>query len=87
LMLVGILTSYFERIAYPEVRQLPIMAEKRQYSIGSDAGDHLERWHKAGAVSLSIEPFELGRLRGGGTLVVWILNGVLVLCVRVRDGS
>ena len=67
-----------------KMSRLPI---KRQYSIGSDAGDHLERGYKAGAASLSIEPFELGRLRGGGTLVVWILNGVLVLCVLFYKGS
>ena len=63
------------------------MDDIRQYSIGSDAGDHLARGHEAGAASLSIEPFELSRLRGGGTLVVWILNGVLVLCVQLYEGS
>jgi hypothetical protein len=60
---------------------------KRQHSIGSDAGDPLQRKHNACTASLSIEPFELGHLRGGGTLVVWILNAVLVLDVQYGEAS
>jgi hypothetical protein len=47
----------------------------------------LGREHKAGTASLSIESFELSRLRDGSTLVVWILNEVLVLKIQYREAS
>ena len=49
--------------------------------------DHLGREHKAGTASLSIEPFELSRLRGGCTVVVWVLNAVLVLGTRFEGAN
>ncbi len=60
---------------------------KRQYSIGSDAGRSLRCEYMAGTASLSIEPFELSRLRGGSTAVVWILNVILVLCTRFEGAN
>jgi hypothetical protein len=50
-------------------------------------GDTSDVEHKTDIASLSIEAFELSRLCGGGTLVVWILNGVLVLEVQFGEGS
>ena len=47
----------------------------------------LGREHKAGTASLSIESFELSRLRDGSTLVVWILNEVLVLGAQFQEAS
>jgi len=45
----------------------------------------LGREHKAGTASLSIESFELSRLRDGSTVVVWILNEVLVLKIQYGE--